>query len=57
MAVVAEVRAAVITADHVLTFSRLCLLSVLAMADLTQKCLVLELGLDLTLLFLHGAFV
>ena len=57
MAVVSEVRAAVITADHVLTFSRLRLLGVLAMADLAQKCLMLELCLDLTLLFLHGAFV
>ena len=55
--VVSEVGPTVVAADHVLTFGRLGLLSVLAVADLSEQSLVLKLGLDLTLLFSHGAFV
>ena len=57
IAVVMEGRAAIITAQHVFTFRRRCLLRVLTVADLPQKSLVAELGLDFTLFLTHGALV
>ena len=50
-------RPAIITAQHVFTFCRRSLLSVLTVTNLPQKSLVSELSLDFTLFLPHRALV